>query len=163
LTGSDASARCSIVIIADGFREVEAIGVLSALRRAGLYAKSVGLTSGLIKGARGILVKPDLTLGELPGVLAATSIGLVFLPGDDQSLSHLAQDPRVHRLIREVVASEGMIATNPSGVRILRSAMRPPLRPGLDVESADVRPALLQYGLDQPIEAFAEGLIRRLV
>ncbi len=159
MSGKDANHLCSIVLIADGFSEVEAIGVLSALRGAGIYAKSVGLTHGLIKGARGILVRPDLTLAYLPSLLDAMGIGLVVLPGGDRSLSRLDQDPRVHRLIRDVVALDGVIATTPSGVRVLRSA----LGPDVDVGGEGDQQIVVQYDVDQPISVFAKDLIRRLV
>ncbi len=155
---NDANRKCAIVIIADGFREVEAIGMLNTLRWAGVYAKSVGLTSGLVKGARGILVRPDLTLADLSDFLEGIGIALVVLPGGERNLSRLAQDPRVHELVRDVALSHGIIATNPSGMRIVQSA----LGPGMDMEREDDYQIALHYDPDQPIETFAEDLIRRL-
>lgn len=159
MSGKDANCLCSVVLIADGFREVEAISVLSALRGAGIYAKSVGLTNGLIRGARGILVRPDLTLAYLPSLLDAMRISLVVLPGGDRSLSRLEHDPRVHRLIRDVAVSDGWIATTPRGVRILRLA----LGPDGYIESDSDHRRIIHYNGDQTMTAFTQDLIRRLI
>ena len=72
--------RCALVIIADGFEETEAVVILSSLRQAGLCVKSVGLTSGLISGAHGILLMPDLTLTDLGDLSAVTYVNAVILP-----------------------------------------------------------------------------------
>lgn len=53
--------KCVLMLIADGFSETEAVVILSALRKAGIYAKSAGLTSGLISGAHGIPIMPDFS------------------------------------------------------------------------------------------------------
>jgi putative intracellular protease/amidase len=147
----------AIVMIADGFNEIEAIGILQTLRDAGICSKSVGLTSGLIKGAHGILVRPDLVLADLPEALDIEAIALIVLPGGDRHLSHLERDPRVHRLVRGV-ASHGVVAAHSSGVRLLHSVL------GQDLcrkcEGVDL--LWFQYGSDQSLEAFAKDVIRRL-
>ncbi len=68
--------RCTLLIIADGFEEAEAVTILSALRQAGVCIKCVGLTSGLIGGAHGVWVRPDLTMADLDQAANTLSIPL---------------------------------------------------------------------------------------
>ncbi|MBN2006337.1 MAG: DJ-1/PfpI family protein, partial [Anaerolineae bacterium] len=143
---------------ADGFDEVEAIVILSVLRRAGVYAKSVGLTSGLINGSHGILMMPDFALTELDRLVDINSIELIVLPGGERNLAKLEPDPRIHRLLRQVVAQRGFVATNTQGVQILKTAL------GLiNIEEHGKNDhIILRYPLEQPVDQFAQSLMRRL-
>lgn len=81
--------------------------MLSLLRQAGLCVKSVSLTSGLVGGAHGVWLMPDLTLADLDRLTATTSINVVILPEGSQSLARLEADARVHRLLRQVAVRGG--------------------------------------------------------
>ncbi len=59
MIAKDVNPRGALIILADGFEEIEAIVFLSLWRQAGLYIQSVGLTSGLVGGAHGIWMMPD--------------------------------------------------------------------------------------------------------
>lgn len=109
----DLTRRCVLILIADGFEETETITWLSLVRQAGLCIKSVGLTRGLVNGAHGISLKPDLALGELEPWLNTTAIRAVILPGGEASLARLEADPRTHRLLYWVVDQGGQIVANP--------------------------------------------------
>lgn len=150
--------RCAIILIADGFDEVEAISVLSALRDAGIYVKSVGLTSGLINGLHGIPLMPDYTVADLPDVLDTSTINVVVLPGDKRSFSKLEPDPRVHRILRQVIGQQGFVATNTQGYQVLKNAFS---LEGTPRAGSDDR-ILLRKSLDEPVEAFAQAIVRRL-
>lgn len=152
------SGHCVLMIIADGFDEVEAISVLSALRDAGIYVKSVGVTSGLIKGGHGIPLLPDYTLADLAHAVDLSTIDVVILPGEKRSFAKLEPDPRVHRILRQVIARDGFIATNAQGYGVLKSAF------GLKdawYENGDER-FLLRESLDQSADFFAEAILQRL-
>lgn len=152
----DTTQRCAFVVIADGFEEVETVVALSLLRQAGLCAKSVGLTSGLVGGAHGVWLMPDLTLADLDDPV--TPVNAVILPEGKRCLTRLEADPRVHRLLRRAVAQRGHIATGSEGLRVSRAAAVWGNKPGTGEESM---PLLLRQP-KQSLEAFVWDLIRRL-
>ena len=123
-----------------------------------MCTKSVGLMSGYIKGSHGILIKPDSTLTNLHRVITMASIKLVVLPGGEQGVSRLESDPRVHELLRRVVAQQGIIATGVGGARILRAAA---LCNNSSTETDRQHPLILSRTHDQSIESFAQDLVRR--
>jgi putative intracellular protease/amidase len=114
--------QCILILVADGFQERDAIILLSLLRQAGLCVKSVGLASGLVGGAHGVWLMPDLTLAALDRWTSAASISVVILPQGRQSLNRLETDPRVHKLLRQIVAQNGQIVTSHEGLGVLRAA-----------------------------------------
>ncbi len=159
LVAKGVNQRCVLVIIADGFDEAETIVFLSLLRQAGLCVKSVGLTSGLVSSVHGVWLKPDLTLADLDGPTDTPSISAVILPEGRQSLARLEADPRVHRLLRRVVAQRGRIVTGHDGLQVARAAgvlLNEPRE--LDDDSM---PVLLRKP-EQSLGTFARDLIRRL-
>lgn len=156
----DLAPRCALIIIAGGFDEPETIVWLSALRQAGLCAKSVGLTGGLISGAHGIGLRPDLTFVDLDHLLKTTTISLVILPGGEQGLAGLERDPRVYKLLRQAVAQGGQIVTGPEGLQIPRTAAVWNNGSGQTVD--DQKGPVLLRDPAEPLEAFVQNLIRRL-
>jgi hypothetical protein len=156
----DSRQSCALIIIADGFEEPEVIGWLSALRQAGLCIKSVGLTGGLIGGAHGIWLMPDLALADLEPLLNTTIINLIILPDGGQSLNRLEADPRIHKLLHRIAEQQGQIVTGPEGIKILQAAavwsseMK-------EINDASETSVLLR-NWEKPFEIFAQDLIRRL-
>ena len=65
---------------------------------------------------------PDMTLADLDQLASITSINMVILPEGRQSLTKLEADPRVHRLLRQIVAQRGQIGTSYDGLRVTRAA-----------------------------------------
>ena len=54
-----------IVLLADGFEEIEALTPVDMLRRAGVEVKTVGVTGDVIDGRHGIKVIPDVLIGDI--------------------------------------------------------------------------------------------------
>jgi len=150
--------KCSLILVADGFDEVEVIIILSTLRQAGICVKSVGLTSGLIHSIHGILLMPDFALTDLERLVDISSVELVFLPGRERHLTKLEPDPRVHRLLRQVVAQQGFIASEVQGKPILKAALEFNAAAGHNKSEQ----MLVRYPLEQTIEQFAQSLVYRL-
>ncbi len=86
------------VFLAEGFEEIEAIGTIDLLRRAGLptHVVAVGLEPN-VTGAHGIAIQADLSISEVynDDVLA------LVLPGGLSGVTNLDASQRLHQLIRE--------------------------------------------------------------
>lgn len=149
-----------LVIVADGFEETEVIAFMSILRQAGLCVKSVGLTSGLVSSIHGVWLMPDLTLADIDDLIDTKSVSAVILPGGRQNLSRLKADPRVHRLLRQVVAQRGRIVTNSEGLQVPRAAAIWTNAP-VEMDENPELPVLLRKPEQSP-EAFAQYLAQRL-
>ena len=85
-----------LVLLAEGFEEIEAVTVIDVLRRAEIPVLVVGLVPGPVRGAHGITVETDGALGDVD----AASLGGIVLPGGMPGTTHLAEDERVLALIR---------------------------------------------------------------
>lgn len=150
---------CALVLVAEGFNEIEVVATLSALRQAGQRTWCVGLTGGAIRGAQGIWLKPDFKVAEQQHRLAVrismAKAWLVVLPGEERSLVQLLADPQVQGLLREVAARGGLIATCDQGREMLRALLP-------ELETADLQ-LVVWSKATQPFIAFAEDLVRRVV
>ncbi len=83
------------VFLADGFEEVEALGPVDVLRRAGVEVKTVGVTGKTVTGSHRIPVIADLTVDE------AVTDGLeaVVLPGGLPGTTNLESDEKVQSFL----------------------------------------------------------------
>ncbi len=161
MSAKTVAQNCVLVVMTNGFDETETIAMISVLRQAGLCVKSVGLASGLVGSAHGLWIMPDLTLSDLDDWMKTKFIRLVVLPENEQSLARLEIDPRIHKILRQVVAQKGQIAVSPRGLQLLRATSAQSQE--LDSNSLDYADYLLLQRSDQSPEAFASDLVRRLV
>ena len=152
--------KYAIIVIADGFEETAVTDFISLLREAGLCVKTVGLTSGLIGSAHGAWLMPDLTLTDLDLLINTMSISVIILLEGRKGLSRLETDPRVHRLLRQVVAQHGQIATSFEGLHALQTAAIWGNRHE-KIDDAKETTVILRAP-EQSLEAFARDLIWRL-
>lgn len=148
---------CVLVIITQGFNEVDTINLISILRQAGLCAKSVATTSGLVNGAYGIRLMPDLTFSDLDYLAKTTPVCGVILPENRQSLARLETDPRLHNFLRQVVAQGGQIVMGADGRPFLKKLSIGDF--GLFGSNNDGKPSLLLREPGQPVEELARSFI----
>ena len=85
------------VILADGFEEVEAIGVIDVLRRAEIDTVIAGLHDGNVTSARKVRVIPDTVIDTV----RAENFDMIVLPGGQPGSDNLNADVRVKELIRQ--------------------------------------------------------------
>lgn len=149
----------ALVVIVEGFDEVEAVVTLSTLRREGINTKSVGLTDGIIRGAHGILLKPDYTLTDLSQSMDILSINLVVLPGDVRNLAALEVDPRIHSLLGQLLTRGGIVAANIQSQPTLQMMLAQQYL----ADEHRASQMLFWRPADLSIAAFAQGLARKLV
>jgi hypothetical protein len=152
--------RCILTIIAQGFDEADTISLISILRQAGLCIKSVGMTSGLVSGAYGVCLMPDLTLSDLDSLAKTMAVGAVVLPENKQCLSRLEADPRLHNFLRQVWAQGGQIVAGVEGMQFLKKISVGD--PGLFGSNDGGEPLLLPRDQGQSIGALARDLLQRM-
>ena len=97
-------AKKVLVILADGFEEIEAITQIDVLRRAGLDVKVAGLSAKTISGAHGVRVETDVLLDEYRDTPDA-----VILPGGMPGSQNLAESKKVSELIKHVNSAKKLI------------------------------------------------------
>ncbi len=84
-----------VVILADGFEEVEAVAVIDVLRRAGIDTVIAGLHDGPIVSARKVKVLPDTVIDTV----RVDDFDMIVLPGGQPGADNLNADTRVRNLI----------------------------------------------------------------
>lgn len=95
-----------IVLLADGFEEIEAVSVIDILRRANVDVCVAGVSKGDIKGAHNIIVKPDAYLSEV----LDDEYDMVVLPGGTKGAVNISESTNADRLIKRLAAEEKYIA-----------------------------------------------------
>jgi hypothetical protein len=82
----------------------------------------VGLTSGLVTGAHGILLKPDLTLADFEAeTLDIHAVNLIVFMERNWGRSKLETEPRLHHLMRHTLLRGGCVAMNQGGQRLIKA------------------------------------------
>lgn len=88
----------SLVFLAEGFEEVEAITVVDYLRRAGIEVKTCSIHDyEMVKGAHNITIKADCLISDLS---QDEIFDAVILPGGLPGAYNLRDDARVIKLIQ---------------------------------------------------------------
>jgi hypothetical protein len=99
------------VLWGDKFEETTAATFITELRKAGLLVKLVSLNSRQIRGAQGLALIPDLTLGQaLP--LAVNAI-CVIIPYTSPDLKQLKNDPRLCEFFSQACANKAKFVIRP--------------------------------------------------
>ena len=98
-------AKTAVIVLAEGFEEVEAIAPIDVLRRAGVRVTIAGVKDQLVKSSRGIGVQTDMLLQdykEMPDV--------VILPGGLPGAENLAKSSAVAGLVEKMNAAGKIVA-----------------------------------------------------
>ncbi len=94
-----------VVILAEGFEEIEAVTAVDVLRRAELDVVLAGVGGTAVTGAHGVTYQCDT---ELDGAMETPRA--VVLPGGLPGSENLGKSPEVEALVRAVYASGGLCA-----------------------------------------------------
>ena len=86
-----------VILLAEGFEEVEAIAIVDVLRRADIEIVIAGLHEGPISSARKVRVLPDTRIDTI----RPEDFDMIVLPGGQPGSDNLNADARVRRLINE--------------------------------------------------------------
>ncbi len=108
-----------LILITQGFEEEAVVRCLSQMRQASLPVSLVGLSAGLISSRHGLVMLPDYSLEQLSPV---TVPKMVLIPGGRQCVLALLADPRVHKLLKEILEHGGYVASTSNAQSVLAEA-----------------------------------------
>lgn len=107
-----------LVLLAEGFEEIEAITPIDVLRRAGASVTVAALVEGIhVSGRNGITLHADTTLAAVE----ARDFDCIFLPGGPGT-KHLRADPRVRSIVLRHRAARKWIAAICAAPTVLHDA-----------------------------------------
>ena len=95
-----------IVLLADGFEEIEALTPVDMLRRAGLEVKTVGVGGKIAVGSHGIPVICDI----LPEEVKLSDVSMAIFPGGMPGSLNLDAAAFTNELIDSVLSRSGHLA-----------------------------------------------------
>ena len=95
----------AIIILAEGFEEIEAIVAIDVLRRAGIEVTTAGLDNLKVQGSHGITIVAD-TLMEKTN----SDFDVCVFPGGMPGATHLGCSKTVQGLIEKMNADKKLIA-----------------------------------------------------
>ncbi len=95
-----------IVLLTDGFEEIEALTPVDMIRRAGLEVKTVGVNSKIAVGSHGIPVVCDITADEVK----LSDVSMAVLPGGMPGTLNLDASPFTSKVISSVLSRGGRVA-----------------------------------------------------
>jgi len=97
-------AKKVIVLLAEGFEEVEAVTIVDYLRRAGVNVTIAAITLFMtVRGARGIKVDADTLLAGVDAAIG--NWDAVILPGGQKGATNIAACEEACKLIKNMAAA----------------------------------------------------------
>ena len=95
-----------MVLLADGFEEIEAISVIDVLRRAEIEVFAVGIDSKFVKGANNIIIQTDVLLDDILN----DDLDAFVLPGGWDGVHNICKSEKAISLLKKVYDSNKLIA-----------------------------------------------------
>ena len=95
-----------IVLLADGFEEIEALAPVDMLRRAGLDVRTVGMNGRIVCGSHKIPVVCDLLPEEVP----LDEISMAIFPGGMPGALNLDAHPFTDKVIEKILERGARLA-----------------------------------------------------
>ncbi len=107
----------ALVLMAEGFEEIELTTIVDVLRRGGVTVTIAGLKDGIITGSRGIKMQPD---GSLDGI--KETFDIIILPGGSPGYINLGNDSRVIDLVNKYFRNGKIVAAICAAPSVLAKA-----------------------------------------
>ncbi|NDC82211.1 DJ-1/PfpI family protein [bacterium] len=105
----------AMVVMADGFEEIEAISIIGVLRRAKIKVLVTGLESLEVTSCRGINVMADALLADEKD----HHFDIIILPGGEPGCTHLQESTLLESILRRQNTEGRLIGAICSAPRIL--------------------------------------------
>jgi len=90
-------AKKVVMPLANGFEEIEAVALADTMRRGGIEVTIAGVDADILKGANGIRVVSDCSIGSIK----SSDFDMIVLPGGYGGTMTLAENRTVQALIKE--------------------------------------------------------------
>ena len=129
----------AIILLANGFEEVEAIAVYDILKRADIPTTLLSITDSLnVVSTHGLSVTADLSINDFN-----QDFDLIFIPGGMPGSANLAENDKVKALVKEGISSKlvASICAAPSLVLAKNNLVNGyyiTCYPGFEYETSDV-------------------------
>ena len=99
------------ILIGPYFNEESLVVCLCRLQKKGVPVSVVGLTSDLLSGLHGLTVRPDFSLSEFMQLVAVEhNLHSLVIPGGHEGTAVLFADPRVHKLVLDILNGGNYVA-----------------------------------------------------
>jgi len=108
----------AVILMPEGFEDIEAIAVIDILRRAGIDLKTAGVNASIIKSASGMKVYTDIRLVDV----SVNDYDALILPGGNPGYLNLMNHSGVIKLIREFSDKGKILAAICGGPMALNKA-----------------------------------------
>lgn len=95
----------ALVLMAEGFEEIELSSIVDILRRGEVTVTIAGLQDKIITGSRGIKIQPDAPLDSIKELY-----DIVILPGGSPGFINLGNDKRVIDLVKKYFTEGKLVA-----------------------------------------------------
>ena len=86
-----------LLILADGFEEIEAVSLIDIMRRGGIEVTTAHLNKALVLGANDITIMADISIDDI----SQNEFDMVVLPGGWGGTNILAEDSRVQNILKD--------------------------------------------------------------
>ncbi len=97
--------KTALIVMADGFEDIEAVAPIDVLTRVGVKVTIAGLLDQPIQGAYGTKLVPHTSLDKVTGLFDA-----IIFPGGTKNAQSLAADQNAIRMAREHFARGRIVA-----------------------------------------------------
>ncbi|WP_022850561.1 DJ-1 family glyoxalase III [Limisalsivibrio acetivorans] len=95
----------AVIILADGFEEIEALSVIDILRRAKIDIKTAAIRDGYVESARGVRVIADVSIDDVK----LEDYAAIILPGGQPGADNLSADQRVRDLLQRFYDADQLV------------------------------------------------------
>jgi 4-methyl-5(b-hydroxyethyl)-thiazole monophosphate biosynthesis len=97
--------KTALLLLADGFEEIEAVTLIDVLRRAGVAVTTASLAGKHVRGSHDISIESDTLLDRV----SLENFDALVLPGGPAAKT-LREEPRVQAAIKQAVATDKLVA-----------------------------------------------------
>lgn len=113
-------SKRAIVLLANGFEEIEAVAVIDILRRAKVNVQICSIDKDYVMGAHNISIKSDVRLNFID--IYNDQYDVVYVPGGVPGVNNLADNDKVLELLQKYHEDGVIIAAICAGPWVLHQA-----------------------------------------